>query len=77
MTIMQSVQVIETKTVPIDVNQPDLLEKKLIQSNASFINQPEMNPLLNGVNLKSGTVLFMNESDLWTFMSDEPLSLKI
>ena len=60
MTIMQSVQMIETKTVPIDVNQPDLLEKKLIQSNASFINQSEMNPLLNDVNLKSGTVLFMN-----------------
>ena len=63
MTIMQSVQMIETKTVPIDVNQPDLLEKKLIQSNASFINQSEMNRLLNGVNLKSGTVLLMDNLD--------------
>ena len=63
MTIMQSVQMIETKTVPIDVNQSDLLEKKLIQSNASFINQSEMNPLLNDVNLKSGTVLLMDNLD--------------
>ena len=70
MTIMQSVQMIETKTVPIDVNQPDLLEKKLIQSNASFINQSEMNPLLNDVNLKSGTVLFMNILD-WAIQNPD------
>ena len=57
---MQAVQMIENNLVMIDVNQPDLLEKKLIQLNASFINQSEMNPLLNDVNLKSGTVLFMN-----------------
>ena len=62
---------IENNLVLIDEDQPDLFEKKLIQLNASFINQLVMNPLLNGVNSKSGTVLFMNESDFRTFMSDE------
>ena len=76
-TIMQAVQAIENNLMLIDVNQPDLLEKKLIQSNASFINQPEMNPLLKGVNLKSGTVLFIMDKNLRTFMPDEPWSLKI
>ena len=61
---MQAVQMIETKSVRIDGNQLDLLEKKLIQSNASFINQPEMNRLLNDGNLKSGTVLLINLLDL-------------
>ena len=55
---------IEIKTALIDGNQLDLLEKKLIQSNASFINQSEMNRLLNDGNLKSGTVLFINLLDL-------------
>ena len=60
---MQAVQMIETKTARIDGNQLDLLEKKLIQSNASFINQSEMNRRLNDGNLKSGTVLFINLLD--------------
>ena len=57
-------------------DQPDLFEKKLIQLNASFINQLVMNPLLNGVNSKSGTVL-LHESDFRTFISDESWFLKI
>ena len=56
-TIIQAVQMIENNLVLIDEDQPDLFEKKLIQLNASFINQLVMNPLLNGVNLKSGTAL--------------------
>ena len=61
---------IENNLVLIDEDQPDLFEKKLIQLNASFINQLVMNPLLNGVNSKSGTVL-LNESDFRTSISYE------
>ena len=78
---MQALQMIETKTARIDGNQLDLLEKKLIQSNASFINQSEMNLLLNDGNLKSGTVLFITLLDLavqnldiyvrWTLISKD------
>ena len=67
---MQAVQMIENNLVLIDEDQPDLFEKKLIQLNASFINQLVMNPLLNGVNSKSGTVL-LNESDFRTSISYE------
>ena len=63
-TIMQAVQVIINPLVLIDEDRLDLAEKNLGQLNASSINQSEMNPLWNDVNLKSGTVLYPKITDI-------------